>query len=440
MRKFVSAVAIAVGVAAGGLAPTAAQAASAAPAVLWASSVEEELGRIQVGVSADAGVASIKIHVISPATEQEVAVVDSFHLVNGTEQNGWWQADDAVILPELGAYRLDSEITDADGVHVEQRSVGFLAYMVKMFFKDLKVTRTVSYDKRKVTASGRLMGRWPGTGDVKPVENFPIEFVTWYGNPADGVSGKVGHFELTTEVQYADEAGYLTTLWDDSRRFYLQAYADTQAPEVRLADTRITADLDRDTVINGEQVTLTGELSWKTPQEWRPMPDAPVYVSYCDTRDYCTLLGATSTDGQGRYQVTVSPFWGGTLRVSTYNPDPFVTTVTHVDKQVVVLNRTQFTDFFGGRIADGQVWLHGHLQFLDNSTPGQMPVDIQFSKDGTAGWHTASSFDISYNPTNPEGYSFEAFLDEPGPGYWRATYAGSATSFQSAVSAVVFVD
>jgi hypothetical protein len=439
VRKLLSALTVAAGIAVGSLVPAAAQAATAPPSVMWAHSVEDDFARIEVGATADAGVASIKIHVVSPVTNEDLAVVDSFHLVSGTAQYGWWQADKPVILPDLGYYQLNSEIIDNDGVHVSQQNVGTLVYAVKMFFKDLKVTNQVTYSRRDIAVSGRLMGRWPGTGEVKALENFPIEFVTWYGDAVDGLSGQAGHFELTTQAEGPDDAGYLTTLWDDSHRYYAQAYTDTQAPQVDQASTRLTTNLDRDTVLAGESVTVSGVLSWKTPQQWRPMSNMQLAVLFCDRPDYCgPILGEAVTDEQGRYSVTVTPYMTGRLQVGSYNPDPFVTTITTASADVTVLQLAEFTDLYGSRDETGKVSLYGHLDFPGNFTPYPIPVDIQFSKDGTNGWHTVTTMDIFNNPTNPQGISFQAVLDEPGSGYWRVTYAGRP-DFQSAVSKSVYV-
>jgi hypothetical protein len=441
MRKTLSAIVVAAAAAVGTLIPATAHAASA-PTVLWAYSVEGDFARIQVGTLAEAGVASLKIHVIEPQTQQELAVVDSFHRVDGSGDWGVWEADELVVLPDLGYYQLNAEITDNDGVHTAQESVGWLVYVVQMFYKNLHVSNTVKYTAREVTVTGRLMGRWPGTGEEKPVLDYPVEYVLQYGDFVDGVSDNAGQFRLTTEVQAVDDTGYLTTLWDPSRPFYLQAFANTEAPEIHQADTRLTIGLDRDTVAEGEPMTVTGVLTWHAPDGWRPVANAYVAIMSCPgDPDDCTggLYASAITDEQGRYSVTVTPYLGGIMRAGTYNYDPFVTTTTFATADFTVTHQSRFTDFGGARNAGGQVVLSGHLQFTEHYSPGQIPVEIQFSSDGTSAWHTVRTIDISYNPTNPEGVYFEEYVDGAEAGRWRATYTDPYGFFESSESTPAFV-
>lgn len=442
MRKTLSAIAVAAAVAVGTLIPATAQAASAPPTVLWASSMADDLARIQVGTLAEAGVASLKIHVIEPQTQRELAVVDSFHRVDGSGDWGVWQSDEHVILPDLGYYQLNAEITDNAGVHVAQESVGTLVYAVQMFYKNLHVSNTVKYTKREVTVTGRLMGRWPGTGEEKPVVGYPVEYVPQYGDFVDGVSNDAGQFRLTTEVQAVGEVGYVTTLWDPSRPFHLQAFAATEEPEIHQADTRLTISLDRDVVVEGEPVTVSGVLTWHAPDGWRPVANAYVAIMSCPgDPDDCTggLYASAITDEQGRYSVTVTPDRGGIMRAGTYNYDPFVTTTTFATADFTVTHPSRFTDFGGERNADGQVVLTGHLQFPGHFSPGQIPVEIQFSRHGTGAWQTVRTIDISYNPWHLEGIYFAEHFDGAEAGHWRATYTDPHGFFESSVSTPVFV-
>ncbi|MBV1856743.1 hypothetical protein [Catellatospora tritici] len=433
MRRTLSAfAAFATAVAVAALAPGTAHAASA-PDVLWAYSVEGDFGRVQVGVSAEAGVADLKVHVVGE-TGEDLAVLDSFTLESGSDQYSVWRSDDTVALDELGYYRLDAEIVDRDGVHVTEQQVGLLIYAVQMYYDNLKVTKKVDYAHREVTVTGRLMGRWP-TGRREAIEGFPLEYVPMYGDYVDGVSDNAGQFRLTTQVENVDDMGYLTTLWVQDRPYYLQAFADVAAPEIKQAATRITLDLDRTRVVSGETVTVSGTLSWKPPHAgWRPTPNAlVVLVGGCD-EDYCqSLLGYTLTDAQGHYSMTVTPPYTMTVQVGTHHEDPFVTTATTARADLVVLQAVRFGELRQGIDWDGRPILYGHLDFQSGWTPGTIPVEVQYSPDGR-GWHTVGTLDLSYNPHESEGIRFEWPLAGTEPGYWRAVYAGTPDFFQSAVT------
>lgn len=441
MRKTLSALVIAATAAVGLLIPAAAHAATA-PSVLWAGSVEGDFGRIQVGTLAESGVASIKVHVMSPQTSQELAVVDSFHRTDGTGAYGIWQADQEVVLPDLGYYQLNVELTDNDGVHSVQESAGWLVYAVQMYFKNLNVTNTVKYTKREVTVSGRLMGRWPGTGEEKPVVGYPIEYATSAGF-WDGVTDNAGQFKLTGEIESADDFGYLTTLWDTTRPFYLQAFADTQTPEIHQADTKLTINLDRETIAEGEPVTVSGVLTWHSPKAWEPVRNAYVAVMVCQSASdtYCgSYYTFAFTDDQGRYSVTIAPYSGVLVKAGTANYDPFVTSPTYASAPLTVTHPSSFSDFNGYRLDNGQIMILGHLNFGDHFSPGgPIPVEIQFSPDGNNPWKTLRTIDLQYSPWNPEGIRVEEYFDFTEPGYWRASYTDPSGFFGDSVSATAFV-
>jgi hypothetical protein len=89
-------------------------------------------------------------------------------------------------LAELGGYRVDIEATDADGGTTRRDNAGVLAYYVLTFFDQLSPNRTeVSYQRRDITLRGRLMGRWPGSGETRPLAGFPV-WISGYPPPQTG--------------------------------------------------------------------------------------------------------------------------------------------------------------------------------------------------------------------------------------------------------------
>lgn len=51
-----------------------------------------------------------------------------FRLSSGTRRDGVWQTKEPLKLPELGTYRIDVDVTDADGERLRKESAGDLAY------------------------------------------------------------------------------------------------------------------------------------------------------------------------------------------------------------------------------------------------------------------------------------------------------------------------
>jgi hypothetical protein len=100
-----------------------------------------------------------------------------------------------------------------------------------------------------------------------------------------------------------------------------------------------------------------------------------------------------------------------------------------------VVQVVSFEGFVAGRNTDnGQVYIAGQLAF-GSLVPGTASINVQFSKNGTSGWHTVSTIDLNGNPQQ----QFDQEFDHPTAGYWRVTYAGQPKVFESAVSPAVYV-
>lgn len=181
----------------------------------------------------------------------------------------------------------------------------------------------------------------------------------------------------------------------------------------------------------------------RTSDGWQPIPDVRVGILFCREVDgFCgTLVGGATTDAEGRFGLVTEPRATGHYRV-TYRPkdpftgrdDPFVATAT-AEAEIAVLQLASFRDFTASRPEPGTVRLAGHLQFGDR-TPLVIPVQLQFSHGGAAGWQTVATVDAEFE--NVTGQFF-AELDWSTPGYWRAFYPGVRDHFQSAVSPVISV-
>jgi len=68
-----------------------------------------------------------------------------------------------------GRYDVEVAITAADGA-VTSHFAGSITYDVVATIDNLSVDRPViDWDNRDVTVTGVLRGRWPGTGEVRPI-------------------------------------------------------------------------------------------------------------------------------------------------------------------------------------------------------------------------------------------------------------------------------
>jgi len=413
--------------------------ADTGPAVEWANSVSEDLGTLQVGAHADAGIASLRAYIVSYATGQDVAVVDDLALYSGTANEGVWRTPQPLKLPEYRGYRIDVEATDAAGGHADRRQVGDLAYVVHTELTLTVPTTKVTYARRSVRASGVLTGRWPDTREVKPLVGEKIELSNvWGGWQADIPAAPDGSYAVTVPIDsnaFADgianvEATFLAhDQYTRGGTVSLQITADP-------ARTKLTAQANPRRVDRGTAVVLSGQLLWRSPdQGWQPLPNAPVRAYYCVTGDYCpTDVGAATTDAAGRFELPDTPRTTGHYEIGYGSHDVFVANAVG-SADMVVYQPVEFSDFTVARDTAGVVTASGHVRFgsADQST---VPVDIQFRARGTTEWKTVATVpNAQWDGTG--GHFFSANVTGRPVGAWRAFYAGVANQLRPIHSAVV---
>jgi hypothetical protein len=197
------AVAVGAGLIAVGLPATAAHASDLPEIHSARSDFDGDLGTLLVTVSAPLGVASLHARLTTFTSGEEVATTDDFVLRSGTTTSGIWASAQPFLLDQLGNYRVHVAVTDTGGNHVQRDNAGLLNYAVATSIEEVTLDRTtVTYEERDVTVSGVLTGRWPGTGEIRPLAGFPVSVSAFFDfdsvtTGADGgFSGTVG---ITTE-------------------------------------------------------------------------------------------------------------------------------------------------------------------------------------------------------------------------------------------------
>lgn len=424
-RAAAVAAAVLAGIAGGVSAPAAAFAASP-PVVNWVVTNDQDWSRFRVSITAEANVTQITAHLFREFTTVEVATTRAFGRVDGTDSDGVWESA-SMLLPDLGAYRIDIEARDANGLTVRQDFAGTLLYYGRMFFDQMSTNRSeVTYTQRDVTVRGRLMGRWPN-GRTEPLAGFEVSA---FGYPPAGpgaaptvVTRADGTFAATVTM---GGPGWIqvTAPYTDAHPGFLQGQSDQLPITVRPAPTRLTLTLDKARAVYPEQVTVTGRLTRNLGGGFEPVADAYINVNYCsifDTSGVCGGAGSTTTDADGNYTLTFTPSVSGWLEVGHSDFDPFLGTVIKTSRVISVLHQTQFTDFTATRSGSDQVNVQGHLKFLTGGNPVTVPVEIQYRPVDGGDWLTVATVQTT---STSAGHRFSATVTQPATGYWRAYYAG----------------
>jgi hypothetical protein len=424
--------------------PTAAQAA-AGPEIQYAhSEFEGNTGVLLVGIRSADGVSEVQADVKDSAGEV-IASSSSFWRYRGEpdEEYQVWATQEPFILPQMGYYPVDVRVTDTNGATTTGKNVGTLSYVVVTYIDSVTVKpATATYEKRSVTVTGVLKGRQPGTMEIRRVPGARIELLN--GDWQDTTTGPDGKFTAVVPIADGNRNIFVNFPHDPAFPYYISSSYDTPVIAIKPRATKVTSAVTAKRVKAGESITVSGTVTWKTPDGWAPVATGRVNVSACNDLGTCNSFDGVPVAADGAYTLTVTPYESTTLR-SFYvppdradgYPDPYVAT-SQRDVPIVVLQASSIPRIAVSREGSGAVHLLGSVEFPGHLTPGTIPVEFQFSETGTGDWLTIGDDDQSYWD-GEGGYEFEGRLTEPRSGWWRARYPGDRANFQASTSKKIYV-
>ncbi|MFD7663649.1 hypothetical protein [Streptomyces sp. NPDC059788] len=418
-------------------APSAQAAPGQVPAVRYANSVSDDLGTLQVAVGSDSAITEIKAHIVSAATQQEVATVggDRFALFSGTSTDGVWRTKEPLRLPALGSYTVSVEATDADGDHTVENSAGFMSYFVAAQFENFRTDRSrIDTDHRDVRVEGVLKGRWPGTRELKPLPDRPVDIdvdaVTTGATPRTDAQGR-----FSAVVRLDNAAGIRAVHRPDAAGVI---YGESPAAQitVRQVPTRWSRLRTTDRTVNyGQQVTLTAMLERRTPKGWVPFGGQHGGALFAHpSGGQFETVGQFTTAEDGTVTLTHAPAEYGHFELTSRSDDPFIAEASGQSLDIAVLRASRFTSFKAVRTDAHQVNVQGDIDFPDGRQPATIDVRIQVSRDGKS-WADAATVEARWSGS---GNAFSADIARSGTSYFRAFFRSTGI-FQSAASAPVRV-
>ncbi|MCS7484296.1 hypothetical protein ACFFQW_32385 [Umezawaea endophytica] len=409
--------------------------AAAGPTVRWAHSVDTDLGRITLGARSDSAITEIRTHLLSEATGEEFAVVSDFTLTAGTPDDGTWETATPVLLDRLGGYRVDVELTDADGDHVLAERAGGLAYFATALFDPLVVDRTtVDHANRHVTATGRLRSRHPGTREVTPLGGAAI----WLDLPypdfdwVDAVTAADGTFTADLDIKYAGRVQAFFQ-FDDNHPHVGYGESNPVQIAVRQSEVQVEARIDRAEIDRGGSVLVSGQVRWESPEGWRPRTNSAVAVTFETPTGGWRPIGSLTTDADGRFEVADAPERTGAYTATAVSHDPFVAQ-RNAKVDVRVFEPVSVPLFTATRVDTSTVAFTGRVDFAYDS-PSPFSVDVEHSVDGQR-WQRVATAGVSTHHNGGIEFYGRAPVGEPGS--WRARFQETGR-FRGAVSAVVVV-
>jgi hypothetical protein len=409
-----------------------------APDVRWANSVSDDLGTLAVSISSDSAITGIRAHIVSDATDQEVAVVenDAFALASGSPTDGVWHTKRPLDLADLGTYTVRVEATDSDGDRTVNDSAGRFVYYITPVFEDEHTDRAeVDIDHRQVRVDGVLKGRWPGTRELKPLADHKVDLDVDYWPEATVRTDAEGRFSGTVTVNGAVP---VQAIYRHDKPYVLYGEAPAIQIGVRQVATRWTvqAPAEARTIDFGQEVSFTATLERETAQGWVPFGEQSGGVVFepSTAGQQSESVGQFTTGTDGKVTFTHAPWQTGSFHVASHSDDPFIASASTDSARITVLRASVFTSFSATRQQDRSVHVEGAMDFPDGWTPGDIPVHIQYSRDGEQ-WSDLLTAGATWSGS---GHAFSADIPRVKNGYFRAHFEATE-SFRAATSETVKV-
>lgn len=225
-------------------------------------------GTIEISIDTDEPVAAIHADFINQETAQPGGAADDFVL--GEPAGTWLRYRTASpVIMEPGDYEVEVRITGADGAvtrHTDQ-----IRYLVVATVEDVRLDPpVVDWDHRDVTVTGVLRGRWPGTGEVRPIGGATIDYWVHLAGGDPIVTAADGTFSRTFTM-----SGVINVIelryWSGSPHTVDGGLVD-RSVEVAPQETRVSMSTDKRRAKAGEPITLTGTIERRGPAGWVPAP------------------------------------------------------------------------------------------------------------------------------------------------------------------------
>ncbi|WP_433362320.1 hypothetical protein ACQPZX_30120 [Actinoplanes sp. CA-142083] len=317
MRKWAPPVAVMLGIAlVVGTTPATAQAAGLGQIII-SNDWDTNAGVVHVSVESTEPVASIHADFVDEATGATGGAADNFVLEYETSTSVSYVTSSPVVM-DPGAYQAQVTVTADDGTVAAASER--LIYYVNATVEDLTADRpAIDWDHRDVTVSGVLRGRWPGTGEVRPLAGALVNYWVYMNAGDPVVTDANGAFSRTFTM-----AGTLNTMdfFYDSGSPYtrgtgITSYTVTVTPQ----QTRVRVRADKRHAKVGDPITLTGKVERLGAHGWAPAPpQTGLWIETCDDTGCAygynnveiaadgTFRSETTAQRTGYFQVSVTGY------------------------------------------------------------------------------------------------------------------------------------
>ena len=358
-----------------------------------ASSPPTSVGQLSISFTADAAITGFTVHIITANGTDVLDLPESdFTMTSSSTTSGMtsstWTLIGAITTSQLllGTYSITVDATDADGDSVTAQPAGQLSYLIQPTVTLTASPAVLDYGSSSTTLSGTVTGLWPG-GSTEPIAGQQVLVTNSEGQSQRTETDASGDF--TVAASYADT---FTASVSGST-----LAAGSSAPVTVTAattPTELTATVSTTNTSYGQQVTVSGTLSYQPGTSWQALAGMPVVV----VAPGYPRVSIPVTSADGSFSATFAATEPGAVLVYFNNVQyqqsgsfPYLASANAATDSITVDRATSLTQFSASVTSARTVTVKGCVGIADlpagsqSGVPGT--ITIQYSARKSGPWH-----------------------------------------------------
>ncbi len=404
-----------------------------------ASSPPTSVGQLSISFTAATAVTGFTAHIITASGTDVLDLPETaFTMTSSSTASGsassTWTLSNAITTSQLllGTYSITIDATDAGGDSVTGQPAGTLHYVIQPAVSLTASPAQLGYSSPSTTLSGTVTGQWPD-GATGPVAGQQVLVTNSEGKPEAAQTDSAGNF--STSVNYAD-----TFTASVSGNTLASASSALVTVTAVTTPTQLTASVSTTQTSSGQQVSVSGQLTYEPGTTWEGLGGMPVVV---EAPGY-PQLSTPVTAADGSFTATFTAAQTGPVLVYFNSPQyqesgsfPYLAPAEAETGQITVDRQTSLTQFSASVLASKVVSVSGcvGIASLPAGTIGSFSgtVTIQYSAGKTGPWHRLGRITTLISPATSscgiatvEAAYAGSFNVKLARAYYRASFAPQA--------------
>ena len=407
-----------------------------------ASSPPTSVGQLSISFTAATAITGFTVHIITANGTDVLDLSESaFTMTSSSTTAGMtsstWTLTGAITTSQLllGTYSITVDATDAGGDSVTAQPAGQLSYLIQPTITLTASPAVLGYASSSTTLSGMVTGLWPD-GSTAPLAGQQVLVTNSEGQSQQTETDASGDF--TVSANYADT---FTASVSGST-----LAAGSSAPVTVTAattPTELTATVSTTNTSYGQQVTVSGTLSYQPGTSWQALAGMPVVV----VAPGYPRVSIPVTSADGSFSATFAATEPGAVLVYFNNVQyqqsgsfPYLASANAATDSITVDRATSLTQFSASVTSARTVRVKGCVGIADlpagseSGVPGT--ITIQYSARKSGPWHRlgkasqlSSAAGSSCGIATVEAAYVGSFTVKLARAYYRASFTPQAGEY-----------